>query len=216
MFFDNILVYSPTLHDHVTLLEMVLQILRDNHFFVKFSKCAFVVSCVEYLSHFITNGIVNDSKKIQAVVEWPIPKTIKQLHGFLGLAGYYRHFIKFYGPLATPLTPLMKKNAFKWDEEATKAFEILKTALKATPVLPLPDFNKQFVDESDAYGVGIGVVLMQDDQPLAFISKALAPRHQHLPVYEKELMAVVLGVLQWRQYLENKIAKLEVLAWAAT
>ena len=203
VFFDDILIYSSNLSDHVLHLEVVLQTLRDNHFYVKHSKCIFAASCVEYLGHFITNGtVLTDPKKIQAVADWPLPTTVKQLRGFLGLAGYYRRFIKSYGILARPLTTLLKKNSFNWSPEATSAFEQLKLALITAPVLVLPDFSKQFVVESDACGVGVGAVLMQAGQPLAFFSKALAPRHQQLSVYEKELMAVVLAMLHLRQYLE--------------
>ena len=163
VFFDDILAYSPTILDHVAHLEVVLQILQDNCFFVKHSKCTFVASCVEYLGHFITNGtVLTDPKKIQDVMDWPIPTTVKQLRGllgrgFLGLAGYYRHFIKTYGTLIRPLTKLLKKNVFKWSTEATHAFEQLKIALTTAPVLALPDFSKQFVVESDAWGLELGL-----------------------------------------------------------
>jgi len=135
------------------------------------------------------------------MVEWPIPKTIKALRGFLGLTGYYRKFIRDYGTISAPLTALLKKEAFRWTEAAEEAFSRLKHAMTTTPVLALPDFTKLFVIESDASGVGIGAVLMQEGQPLAFTSKALSPLHLSMSVYDKEMLAIVHAVTKWRPYL---------------
>ncbi|XP_054814737.1 uncharacterized protein LOC129315194 [Prosopis cineraria] len=205
VFFDDILIYSSNLNDHVQHLKEVFSILRQHQFFIKKSKCSFAASEVEYLGHLIGGGQVRtDPKKVQAVAEWPEPTNIKQLRAFLGLAGYYRRFVKSYGILAKPLTLLLKKNGFEWSRVAAAAFTKLKEVLISAPVLTLPDFSKQFVVETDACGVGVGAVLMQSGQPIAYFSKGLAERHQKLSIYEEELMAVVLAVLHWHQYLERK------------
>lgn len=111
VFFDDILVYSPCMELHVEHLRCVFDILRTNSFFVKEKKCTFAAKQVDYLGHIIKGGVVQmDPKKIRDVMEWPEPSTVKQLRSFLGLAGYYRRFIKGYGNLARPLTDLLKKN----------------------------------------------------------------------------------------------------------
>jgi len=116
------------------------------------------------LGHIISvEGVATDPKKTQAVQEWPIPKTIKELRGFLGLASYYRKFIRKFGVISKPLTELLKKNNFVWHEGALKAFQNLKRALCETSILDLPNFTKPFVLEIDAYDVGIGQCLAKKE-----------------------------------------------------
>jgi hypothetical protein len=123
VFFYDILVYSPTLQTHLQHLKLTLEILRGNQLFAKRSKCKFACSEIDYLGHIISaEGVKADSKKLSAMVEWPRPKSLKALRGFLGLTRYYRKFIKGYGSIAAPLTDLLKKNAFLWSEVAEQAF----------------------------------------------------------------------------------------------
>uniref|UniRef100_A0A2N9GVS5 Integrase catalytic domain-containing protein n=1 Tax=Fagus sylvatica TaxID=28930 RepID=A0A2N9GVS5_FAGSY len=202
VFFDDILVYSKGLEEHTAHLKTVLQILALHQLYAKMSKCVFATSEVEYLGHIISGeGVKTDPKKIAAMVDWPIPKSLKVLRGFLGLTGYYRKFIKGYGQIASPLTSLLKKDAFLWSDKAEKAFEELKAAVSQPPVLALPDFSKTFVIECDASGFGMGAVLMQDGRPLAYYSQALKGKNLFLSTYEKELLALVLSVKKWRPYL---------------
>jgi len=133
--------------------------------------------------------------------EWPQPKTLKSLRGFLGLTGYYSKFFHNYGRIAKPLTQLLNKNSFFWNEEAQQAFTALKNALCSTPVLALPDFTKSFVIECDALGIGIGAVLMQEGQPLSFTSQQLSGRNLGQSTYEKEMMAILHAVDTWQPYL---------------
>ncbi|KAL0313430.1 UNVERIFIED_CONTAM: Retrovirus-related Pol polyprotein from transposon [Sesamum radiatum] len=135
------------------------------------------------------------------MMEWPTPRIVKKLRGFLGLTGYYRRFIHHYGQIAKPLTELLRKNAFQWTEETKSAFEELKRAMSESPVLKLPDFNKEFVVETDASGTGIGVVLLQEGRPVASMSRALKGREVDLSVYDKEVLAIVAAVAKWQPYL---------------
>lgn len=112
-----------------------------------------------------------DSAKVEAVTSWPQPRSARGLQGFLGLAGYYRRFIKDFGSIAAPLTLLLRKERFKWTEVAATAFAALKAALSTAPVLQLLDFAKEFVVDCDASGSGFGAVLHQGNGPLAFYSR---------------------------------------------
>ncbi|KAL1551486.1 hypothetical protein AAHA92_19326 [Salvia divinorum] len=202
VFFDDILIYSPTLDTHCSHLTEVLSTLADNQFFVKLSKCVFCSQSVDYLGHIITNGQLRaDSSKLDAMVAWPTPSTVKQLRGFLGLTGYYRRFIAHYAMIAAPLTDLLKKDSFAWTSVAEDSFKALKAAMTSAPVLRLPDFTRTFYVETDASDFGIGAVLLQDGHPLAFFSKKLGPRRRSTSTYHKELYAIVEAVQKWRQYL---------------
>uniref|UniRef100_A0A2N9HVX1 Integrase catalytic domain-containing protein n=1 Tax=Fagus sylvatica TaxID=28930 RepID=A0A2N9HVX1_FAGSY len=188
-----------------TFQALMNELLLKHHLFAKRSKCVFAAKEVEYLVHIISGlGVQTDPKKTAAMMAWPAPKTLKALRGFLGLTGYYRKFIKAYGQIAAPLTSLLKKDAFGWNEDAGKAFEQLKLAVSNPPVLALPNFNKSFVVECDASGYGIGAVLMQESRPIAYYSEGLKGKNLFLSTYEKELLALVLLVKKWRPYLLDK------------
>lgn len=133
---------------------------------------------------------------------WPAPQSTKDLRSFLGLAGYYRKFVKNFGIISKPLTNLLKKHEqFIWTSVHEEAFNALKSALVSAPVLALPDFTQQFIVETDASDKGVGAVLQQNGHPIAFVSKALGPRNQGLSIYEKECLAILMAIDHWRQYL---------------
>ncbi|GAU25035.1 hypothetical protein TSUD_155090 [Trifolium subterraneum] len=204
VFFDDILVYSQSLSDHITHLELIFRTIREQNLFLNKAKCHFTTNKVEYLGHFITKeGVSTDPSKISAVSEWHLPTNLKQLRGFLGLAGYYRRFVKNFGKIAQPLTDMLKRDNFHWNDSSKFAFETLKQALASAPVLALPDFTKKFVVETDASGTGIGAVLMQEKHPIAYISKSLGPKHRAMSVYERELLAIIYAVQKWGAYLSH-------------
>lgn len=147
-------------------------------------------------------GVSTNSSKIQAIIDWPVSKTVRDVRGFLGIAGYYRKFVRHFGIIARPLHYLLRKDVpFQWTNAHDQAFQSLKHALTTTPCLALPDFTKPFHVETDASAVGVGAVLLQNGHPLAYISKALGPRNQCLSTYEKEYLAILIVVDKWRHYL---------------
>ncbi|MCH98750.1 RNA-directed DNA polymerase (Reverse transcriptase), partial [Trifolium medium] len=191
--------------EHHAHLEQVLAVLLENSFVANQKKCKFGCEHVDYLGHIISGkGVAVDPDKVKCIIEWPIPKNVKGVRGFLGLTGYYRKFIKDYGKIAKPLTELTKKDNFIWGQEAIDAFIKLKHIMTTSPVLALPNFELPFEVECDAAGRGIGAVLMQQRQPIAFFSKALSDGNLTKSVYEKELMALVLSIQHWRHYLLGK------------
>lgn len=136
------------------------------------------------------------------MLQWPIPTNLTELRGFLGLTGYYRKFVKSYGIIAKPLTNMLQKHKnFQWTPLAQDAFDALKVAMTNTPVLVLPDFNKPFCIETDACGTGVGAVLLQEEHPVAYYSKALSPLNQKLSIYEQEFLAIIMAIDKWRSYL---------------
>jgi hypothetical protein len=202
VFFDDILIYRKTWIDHFTHVDQVLHLLSQYQLFLKQSKCAFGASEVEYLGHLVgKDGVRVDLKKIEVMRDWPHPKTVKSLHGFLGLTGYCRKFVNNCGKITAPHTGLLKKNSFTWTPNIAQAFQTLKTAMCTTLVMALPYFTKNFVLKCDASGKGIGVVLMQEGRPLAFTSKQLSERNLGKPIYEKEMLAIMHIVHLWRPYL---------------
>jgi len=202
VFFDDILIYSASWAEHLQHVAIVFNKLRAHHLHLKRSKCSFGTPSVAYLGHVISaEGVAMDADKVAAVAAWPIPQSPRALRGFLGLAGYYRKFIREFGLIAAPLTRLLRRDAFSWDTEATSAFEALKGALTTGPVLQMPDFDLPFPVDCDASGAGFGAVLHQGDGPLAFFSRPFAARHLKLAAYERELIGLVQAVRHWRPYL---------------
>ncbi|XP_051143409.1 uncharacterized mitochondrial protein AtMg00860-like [Andrographis paniculata] len=172
VFFDVILIYNRNLTEHQGHLEQVLRVLQQNQFKANKKKCSFGCLQDEYLGHVISAaGVKMDPTKVNAVVDWPRPRSVREVRGFLGLTGYYRGFIKNYCIIAKPLTSLLKKEAatvFEWTNEAEAAFTSLKRALTEAPVLGMPNWRSHFVIECDASGTRVSAVLMQEDRPIAY------------------------------------------------
>lgn len=201
VFFDDILIYSATESEHLFHVETVLELLKQQQLYANYKKCEFGCLEVAYLGHLISQrGVVVDPSKVQSMIDWPVPKSIKALRSFLGLTGYYRRFIKNYAHLASPLTNQLKKECFGWNEQATQAFEALKTAFMSAPVLGMPDFSLPFTLKTNSSGFGLGAVLLQHEHPVAYFSKVLGQRARLKSIYDKELMAIVLQFQKWRHY----------------
>jgi hypothetical protein len=184
-----------TLDEHVKHLKQVFQVPREHKLFFKFKKCSFAQKQVEYLGHIISNkGVATNPTKTVAMLNWPIPQSFTDLRGFLGLTGYYRKFVYHYGIIAKPLTSILQHKQFTWTAEAQPTFEALKIAMSSTPVHTLPNFDHQFIIETDACDKGVRVVLSQGGHPVAFFSKALSIANKKLSTYEKEFLAIFMVV----------------------
>lgn len=204
VFFDDIMIFSKSEHEHKEHLKVVFDLLRENHLYANPEKSAFFQTEIEYLGHIVSaDGISVDPKKVQTINDWPIPKTVHEVRSFLGLSGFYRKFVKNFSCIALPLTLLTRKKVtFRWGTSQQKAFDLLKYLLTHAPVLQLPDFNQPFfLVVTDASGSGIGDVLMQNDHPLAYESRKLKPSEQNYSTYDKELLAVVHALDIWKHYL---------------
>lgn len=206
VFLDDILVFSKTLLEHVEHLRQVPTLLRRDQWKVKRSKCAFGQQHIPYLGHVTSGeGVDTDPAKVSTVANWSSRTNVKEVRQFLGLAGYYRRFVRQFGVIAWPLFNQLKKGVpFVWTDNTEQSFQALKQSLISVRVLALPDFKKPFVVETDACDAGIGVILQQDGHPIAFMSRALSPKHRGLSTYEKEYLVVIAAVDQWRPYLQSE------------
>jgi hypothetical protein len=203
VFIDDILVYSKNEAEHTKHLHTVLQRLRDHQLYAKLSKCDFWLKEIKFLGHTISQeGVSVDPKKVQEVMDWKPPTTMRQIRSFLGLAGYYRRFIPDFSRIAKPMTQLLKKGVkFEWSQKCEDAFHTLRQHLTTAPVLAQPDNTRPFEVYCDASGTGLGCVLMQDNRVIVYASRALRPIEQNYPTHDLELAAVVHALKIWRHYL---------------
>ena len=228
-YIDDICIYSQSWEDHVFHLQSVFQRLLDAGLTVKPGKCKVAKQRVEYLGHIIGNCTITPMQdKVQAVQEFPRPITKKNVRAFLGLTGYYRKFIPNYAQIAKPLNDLTKKqasNTVVWNQGCETAFLKLKSCLISAPILVTPDFNRQFVVQTDASNFGIGAVLSQvDDEgidhPIVYLSRKLSAAEERYSVPEKEMLAIVWAVQKLEYYLIGYKFKIatdhQALKWLAT
>jgi len=206
VYMGDILVHTITIEEHRQVTREVLRILRENNLFLKPEKCVFHQTEVEYLGMIVGNGTVRmDPAKIQAIRDWPIPKTKRELQRFLGFCNYYRRFIKNYSKHAKPLTILTGNTNYTWSTDQQTAFETLINAVTSEPTLTMPDEKGQFRIEADSSDYAIGAILSQhqDDKwhPIAYLSKALTETQRNYEIYDKEMLAIMLSLEEWRHYL---------------
>ncbi|GJR95359.1 putative reverse transcriptase domain-containing protein [Tanacetum coccineum] len=194
--FDDILLYSKTQEEHVEHLRLVLELLKKEKLYAKFSKCKFWLREVQFLGHVINgNRIHVYHSKIEAVKNWKAPRTLTEVCSFLGLAGYYRRFIENFSKIAKSLTILTQKsNTFDWGEEQELTFQTLKDKLCNAPVLALLNGPEDFVEYCDAFGIGLGCVLMQRGKVIAYASRQLKIHEENYTTHDLELGAVVFAL----------------------
>ena len=214
VYMDDIIIYSPTIHDHMSRLTEVFERLRKANLKIQPDKCEFLRKEVAYLGHLITkDGVKPNPMKVDAILNFPQPKNQKEIQSFLGLAGYYRRFIPNFSKISKPLTKLLQKDIpFNFDSDCTNSFQNLKQTLTTTPILIYPDFEEPFVLTTDASAYAIGSVLSQGkigkDLPIAYASRTLCSAETKYSVIERELLAIVWSVKHFRPYLFGRKFKL--------
>ncbi|GJT16228.1 reverse transcriptase domain-containing protein [Tanacetum coccineum] len=203
VFIDDIIIYSHNEKEHEEHLKTILELLKKEELYAKFSKCEFWINTVKFLGHVIdSSGIHVDPTKIEAVKNLASPTTPSEIRQFLGLAGYYRRFIEGFSKIAKPMTELTQKDRkFDWGEEQEEAFQLLKQKLCAAPILALPEGREDFVVYCDASIKGLGAVLMQRMKVIAYASRQLKIHEKNYTTHDLELGEVVFALKIWRHYL---------------
>jgi len=217
-FIDDILVATDTEERHNELVEEVLKRLKENNLFVKLEKYKWKVREVEFLGVVIgPRGVEIQKEKVEGVLNWLALRNVKEIQKFLGLANYYRRFIKDFAKIAAPLHVLVRKEQkWKWEKEQEKVFGKLKEVFTTEPVLAISNINREIrvkVDTSDYVTRGVLLLKCKNNKwrLVAFISKLLNATEQNYEIYDKEMLAVIRCLEIWRHYLEEE--KLEFEMW---
>ncbi|GJX76749.1 putative reverse transcriptase domain-containing protein [Tanacetum coccineum] len=203
VFIDDILIYSKNKQEHEEHLKLILELLKKEELYAKFSKCEFWIPKVQFLGHVIdSEGIHVDPAKIESIKDWTSPKSPTEIRQFLGLAGYYRRFIEGFSKIAKPMTKLtQKKVKFVWGDKQEAAFQLLKQKLCIAPILALPEGSEDFIAYCDISKKSLGAVLMQREKVISYASCQLKIYEKNYTTHDLELGAVVFALKIWRHYL---------------
>ena len=217
VFVDDVLVGTDSEEGHDEIVAEVLKQLEENDLYVKPEKCSWKTSKVNFLGVIMGQGKIKmEKEKVEGVLNWPVPKTVRDVRKFLGLANYYRWFIKNFATLAKPLNVLTRKEEkWKWEETQQKAFEQLKGIFMMRPLLVVPDLDKEFRVEADTSNFATGGVLSikcnnNKWRPVAYISKSLNETEHNYKIHDKEILAVIRCLEAWRHFLEGAKGKFEI------
>ena len=207
VYLDDILIYSQSKEEHIRHLKYVLQKLHQEKLLVNMKKCTFMKTELVYFGFVVSDeGLKMDPKKVKAITNYPTPRNMFEVRTFHGLASFYRKFIRNFSKINAPIIDTIKKDKqpFRWTAKAERNFQLLKKKVTEKPVLVLPDFNKPFQVRCDASGEAIGVVLSQNDRPMAYFSEKLNNAKKKYSSYYKEFYAIVQALKKWRHYLMSK------------
>lgn len=205
IYLDDVVIYSRSLDEHFEHLNRVFEKIRNAGLKLQPTKCAFARKQVRYLGHIVSRcGVEPDPEKVRAIREFPRPITVSDLRRFLGMASYYRRFISGFAEIAQPLHALTEKDTpFQWSPNCEEAFQKLLHCLSSTPVLGYPDFQQQFVVETDASNIGLGAVLRQENAVIEYASRTLNKAERNYSATEKECLGVVWALQKFAMYLEG-------------
>ncbi|GJU64761.1 putative reverse transcriptase domain-containing protein [Tanacetum coccineum] len=175
VFIDDILIYSKNKKEHEEHLKAILELLKKEELYAKFSKCEFWIPKVQFLGHVIySQGIYVDPAKTESIKDWASPKTPTEIRQFLDLAGYHRRFIEGFSKITKSMTKLTQKGVkFDWGDKAEAAFQLIKQKLCSAPIMSLPKGSEDFIVHYDASIKGLGAVLMQREKVIAYASRQL-------------------------------------------
>jgi len=217
VFIDDVIVGTETEEGHDELVVKVIKRLEENDLYVKPEKCKWKVREVEFSRVVIgPEGIKMEEEKVKGVLEWPMPKSVKDVQKFLGLANYYRQFIEGFATVARPLHDLVKKDKkWEWMEKEERVFKELKKRFTKEPVLAAPDIDKKMRMEVDASDYAAGDILSMECgdglwRPVAFLSKLLNETERNYEIHDKEMLAIIRGLEAWRHLLEGAQYKFEI------
>ena len=207
IYLDDVIIFSKTFKEHMERLRLVLQRIRDAGLKLKPEKCQFLQPEVKFLGHVVSgDGVRPNPDNLMKVKQWSSPQTVTQVRQFLGLASYYRKFIRNFSEIAAPLTNLTKKSeSFYWSPECEQAFQNIKTLLLTAPIVAYPNDDGEYILDTDASDIGIGAVLSQiqngQEKVIAYGSRTLNKAEKNYCVTDKELLALRYFIEYYRQYL---------------
>ena len=218
VYLDDILIFTETIEQHREVTRQVLRLLEENKLFLKPDKCEFERTKVEYLGVVIShNSVEMDPVKVAGVADWPVPTNKKEVQSFLGFINFYRRFIQDFSHHARPLFNLTKNEVkWHWSDSEQSAFDTLKGLITSAPILMSPDNSRPFQIEADSSDFATGAVLSQESledgkwHPVAFLSKSLSEVERNYEIHDKEMLAIIRAMEEWRHFLEGSEHKFDV------
>jgi hypothetical protein len=217
VYLDDILIFSETRERHILDVKAVLEKLRQNRLWAKAEKCRFFQSSVDFLGYIVsTDGVSMDPAKVNTILEWQPPKSVKDIQIFLGFANFYRRFIKNYSKITAPLTKLLRKESkFTWNDAAQDSFDSLKKSFTTAPILTHFDPERNIVLETDASDFALAGIISHPAghgrlQPIAFYSRKFNDAELNYEIYDKELLAIIACLKEWRAYCEGSRHKVTI------